>query len=238
MAKEAFTDPGLQKELHLTSANSINVGRLLPQSLYYTFAAASLGWSSNPALFVAPSGNLGNLCGGLLAQICGMPNLGFISAMNVNRGFADFLELGNFKARPSIPTNSNAMDVGDPSNLERIRWLYRDDYERLRRDVTGFSVTDEETRTCISDLYNRTGYVLDPHTAVAYRALEQHGGYSAGPAVVIATAHPAKFPEIVEEAIGRKVPLPQGIASVMEAEEHMDEIPAELDALRAVLEAN
>jgi threonine synthase len=167
-----------------------------------------------------------------------MPSLGFISAMNVNRGFADFLELGHFEGRPSIPTDSNAMDVGDPSNLERIRWLYRDDYERLRQDVNGVSVTDEETRTCISDLYDRTGYVLDPHTAVAYRALERQDGYRTGPAVVIATAHPAKFPEVVEGAIGRKVPLPEGIASVMGAEEHMDEIPAELDALRAVLEAN
>ncbi|MCH2460619.1 MAG: threonine synthase [Gemmatimonadetes bacterium] len=238
MAKEAFTDPNLSKELRLTSANSINVGRLLPQSLYYTFAAASLGWSSTPALFVAPSGNLGNLCGGLLAQMCGMPSLGFISAMNVNRGFADFLELGNFEARPSISTDSNAMDVGDPSNLERIRWLYRNDYERLRRDVTGISVADDETRSCISDLHDRTGYVLDPHTAVAYRALERQDGHRSGPAVVIATAHPAKFPEVVEEAIGQNVPLPEGIASVMGAEEHMDEMPAELDALRAVLEAN
>ena len=170
--------------------------------------------------------------------MCGMPSLGFISAMNVNRGFADFLELGNFEARPSISTDSNAMDVGDPSNLERIRWLYRNDYERLRRDVTGISVADDETRSCISDLHDRTGYVLDPHTAVAFRALERQDGHRSGPAVVIATAHPAKFPEVVEEAIGQNVPLPEGIASVMGAEEHMDEMPAELDALRAVLEAN
>ncbi len=236
MAKAAFTDSELGSRHRLTSANSINVGRLLPQSFYYVYAAARLGWS-DPALFVAPSGNLGNLCGGLLASLCGMPNRGFVSAMNVNRAFADFLERGEVMPRPSIPTYSNAMDVGDPSNLERIRWFYRDDPDRLRSLVTGVSVDDDETKDSIATVYERTGYVLDPHTAVAYRALERQDGSPEGPSVVLATAHPAKFPDVVERAIGREVPLPEGIASVMEAEEHMDEIPADLEALARALEA-
>lgn len=238
LAKEAFNDSDLRARHRLTSANSINVGRLLPQSFYYVHAALSLGWTAEPALFVAPSGNLGNLCGGLLANRCGMPNRGFLSAMNANRGFADFLASGEFEPRPSISTYSNAMDVGDPSNLERIRWLYRDDPDRLRREVKGESVSDEETRVCISAVHDRTGYVLDPHTAVAYRALERQDGARKGPVVILATAHPAKFPEVVEEATGEAVPLPVGIASVMDAEEHVEEIEAELGALSGALEAH
>jgi len=231
MAKEAFNDPALRARHRLTSANSINVGRLLPQSFYYVLAAARLGWDARPPRFVVPSGNLGNLSGGILAQRCGMPSRGFVSALNANRGFADFLLEGSFEARPSIPTYSSAMDVGDPSNLERIRWLYPDDLGRLRDDVTGVSITDPDTRACIADVYGRTGYVLDPHTAVGYLAHSAVAPPDDTPSVVLATAHPAKFPEVVEEAIGREVPLPPGIAAVMDAEEHMEDIPAELAAL-------
>jgi threonine synthase len=231
MAKEAFNDAEIRARHRLTSANSINVGRLLPQSFYYVLAAARLGWDRRPPRFVVPSGNLGNLSGGILAQRCGMPNRGFVSAVNANRGFADFLAEGRFEARPSIPTYSSAMDVGDPSNLERIRWLYPDSLEALRDDVTSVSVSDADTRACIADVYGRTGYVLDPHTAVGYLAHRAMPAPPDTPSVVLATAHPAKFPEIVEEAIGREVPLPPGIAAVMDAEEHMQPIPAELRAL-------
>lgn len=238
MAKEAFRDEGLRARHRLTSANSINIGRLLPQSFYYIHAAALLGWREGPPRFIVPSGNLGNLCGGLLAHLCGMPDRGFVAAANVNRPFIDFLIEGEFEPRPSIPTFSSAMDVGDPSNLERIRWLYRGDPERLRRDVVGFSISDEETSVCIADVYRRTGYVLDPHSAVGVRARMHYDADSEGPAVVLSTAHPAKFPEVVEKAIGRPVPLPQGIASVMHAEEHMEDISAELDALSVALDAS
>jgi threonine synthase len=236
LAKEAFRSPELRRLHHLTSANSINIGRLLPQSFYYVHAAALLGWAARPARFVVPSGNLGNLCAGLLAHSAGLPSRGFAAAVNANRGFADFLLDGRFEPRPSVPTFSSAMDVGDPSNLERIRWLYRDDPAALRRDVSAVSVSDDETRVCIAEVYARTGYVLDPHTAVGVRALDCIGGQGAGPTVVLATAHPAKFPDVVEEAIGRPVPLPEGIAAAMDREEHMDEIAAELDALGAALE--
>ena len=237
MAKEAFRDPRLRDRHRLTSANSINIGRLLPQSFYYIHAAIQLGWTKRPIRFVVPSGNLGNLSGGLLAHLSGMPNRGFVAAMNVNRAFADFLSEGAVEPRPSIPTSSNAMDVGDPSNLERIRWLYRDDPARLRRDVTGVSVTDAETSACIAEVHARTGYILDPHSAVGVRAHQRCPDASRGPSVVLATAHPAKFPEVVEKAIGRSIPLPSGIAAVMEAEEHMEHISADLGALSAALDA-
>ncbi len=238
MAKEAFRDPRMRARHRLTSANSINVGRLLPQSFYYMHAAIELGWTKRPIRFVVPSGNLGNLSGGLLAHLSGMPNRGFVAAMNANRAFADFLREGDVEPRPSIPTSSNAMDVGDPSNLERIRWLYRDDPARLRRDVTGVSVTDAETSACIAAVHARTGYVLDPHSAVGVRAHERCPDSGEGPSVVLATAHPAKFPDVVEKAIGRPVPLPRGIAAVMEAEEHMQHISADLGALSAALDAS
>ena len=237
LAKEAFREPGLRERHRLTSANSINVGRLLPQAFYYAHAALLLGWGNEPVRFVVPSGNLGNLCGGLLAHECGVPARGFVAAMNANRAFADFLEHGRVRPRASIPTCSNAMDVGDPSNLERVRWLYREDPSRLQRDVTGVSVTDEETRRCIADVYDRTGYVLDPHTAVGVRAHERVAERNHAPTVVLATAHPAKFPDVVEKAIGREVPLPPGIARVMEAKEQMSDITADLGALAAALDA-
>jgi len=237
MAKEAFNDPALRARHRLTSANSINVGRLLPQSFYYVYAAARLGWLERPARFVVPSGNLGNLSGGLLAHRCGMPNRGFIAATNANRAFADFLDVGAFEARPSLPTYSSSMDVGNPSNLERIRWLYPDDMSQLRHDVTGVSVSDFDTRACIERVHTRTGYVLDPHTSVGFLAHSAHPAPRGTPSVVLATAHPAKFPEIVEEAIGHAVPLPAGIAAVMDAEEHMEDIPAEIGALSAKMDA-
>src|SRR5690606_22812800 len=223
LTKEAFLDSTARGRFGLTSANSINVGRLLPQAFYYVHAAAALGWGARRARFFVPCGNLGNLCAGLLAHRAGMPAAGFVAATNANDGFVEFLRSGRQSARPSIATVSNAMDVGDPSNLERIRWLYRNEENRLRRDVTGISVTDETTAACIADVHARTGYVLDPHTAVAYHAAVRHrdGRSFAEPAVVLATAHPAKFPDVVERAIGRDIPLPEGLASAMTRPEHV-----------------
>jgi threonine synthase len=237
LAKEAFRDTDLRERHRLTSANSINIGRLIPQALYYAHAAILLGWDDTPIRFVVPSGNLGNLCGGLLAFACGLPASGFVAAMNANRAFLDFLDAGTVEPRPSIPTYSNAMDVGNPSNLERVRWLYRDDPARLRRDVTGVTVSDSETAACIADVHARTGYVLDPHTAVGVCAWQRAAEPARAPSVVLATAHPAKFPDVVEKAIGRELSLPPGIARGMEAEEHMMDVAPKLSALREALDA-
>jgi threonine synthase len=165
----------------------------------------------------------------------GMPAAGFVAAANANRAFVDFLAGAAFEPRPSVATASNAMDVGDPSNLERILWLYGGDVDALRRDVVGDSVTDEAARACMKDVFARTGYVLDPHTAVAYEARRRHCDASAGPTVVLATAHPAKFPEVVEGVIGRSVELPVGLVGTEDAEERMTEMQPELDSLRRLL---
>lgn len=234
MAKEAFSDVRLAVDAGLTSANSINLGRLIPQSAYYVHAALGLGWDARPATFVVPSGNLGNLTGGLLAHRAGMPTAGFLAASNVNRVFPDYLDSGAFAPRPTVPTASNAMDVGAPSNLERIRWLYGEDLGLLRQDVRGAWCDDDETRHWITDVHQRTGYVLDPHTAVGYGAFRKSPP-EGGPTVLLSTAHPAKFPEIVEQAIGHPVALPDTLASTLEAEEHIVEMENETGALRRLI---
>jgi threonine synthase len=234
MAKDAFADLRLTEEAGLTSANSINIGRLIPQSVYYVHAALALGWHDTAATFVVPSGNLGNLTGGLLARRAGMPASGFVAASNVNRVFPDYLDSGEFRPRPSVPTASNAMDVGAPSNLERIRWLYGDDLAHLREDVRGAWCDDAETRRWIADVHERTGYLLDPHAAVGYGSLRK-APPDAGASVLLATAHPAKFPEIVEEATGRPVPVPDTLASTLEAEERIVNMRPDIRVLRRML---
>jgi threonine synthase len=235
LAKRAFADHALREACALTSANSINVGRLLPQAFYYLHAAAALGWTRSPATFVVPSGNLGNLCAGLLALRAGMPAHGFVAATNRNRIFADYLESGTASPRPSVPTLSNAMDVGDPSNLERIRWLYGDDVARLRADVRAESVDDDATRECIRRVHAETGYVLDPHGAVGWQAMVRARCAVPGPWVVLATAHPWKFPDIVESVTGRSIATPEGMAARLSGPEHATPIPADERALAALL---
>ncbi len=237
MVKAAFADEELRIRHALTSANSINVARLIPQTLYYLHAAHTLGSETGSAPhFVVPSGNLGNLCAGLIAAKGGMPTSGFTAATNENSGFADFLGGEEFKARPSVRTASNAMDVGAPSNLERIRWLYGGDDEALRRDVSGAWVSDQETSSRIRTVFERTGYIMDPHTAVAYSVASRHHAASPGPVVVLATAHPGKFPDVVEAAIGGEVPQPPGVARNRHRTERMREMNASVDALRLALE--
>ncbi len=235
LAKAAFGDETLRARHGLTSANSINVGRLIPQTFYYVHAAAELGWSSSAPTFVVPSGNLGNLTGGLLAHRLGMPAERFLAASNRNHPFPDFLASGIYEPRPSVATISNAMDVGDPSNFERIRALYADDPDRLTEDVAGAWCTDEETRTCIAEVHRRTGYVLDPHTAVAYQALRKERRRSDGPSVILATAHPAKFPEVVESAIERSVEVPDTLAEALRGAERSLSMAPTLDALAGLL---
>jgi threonine synthase len=237
LAKGAFADRDLGEACGLTSANSINVGRLLPQAFYYVHAAARLGWRERPATFVVPSGNLGNLCAGLLARRAGMPAAGFVAACNPNRPFIDYLETGAYRPRPSTPSLSNAMDVGDPSNLERIRWMYGDDVTRLRHDVGGVARDDDETRACIGAVYRRTGRALDPHTAVAWSAMEQVSASGAGtaPWVVLATAHPAKFPDVVEEATGATVAPPAALSETLRRPERMVSLDVDGRALAELL---
>ncbi|MDA0328141.1 MAG: threonine synthase [Gemmatimonadetes bacterium] len=232
LVKEAFLSTTESVAHRLTSANSINVARLLPQILYYVYAAHVV---PRPR-FVVPSGNLGNLCAGLMAMRAGVQTTGFIAAANANRGFIDFLNGADFESRASVTTSSNAMDVGSPSNLERLLWLYGGDAHALRRDVTGVSVSDESATECIADVYRATGYILDPHSAVAYEAARRHDAPSNEALVILATAHPAKFPESVEDVIGRAIPVPPDLAALEHRAERMETIAPTLAALLVELE--
>jgi len=235
LVKRAFADVRLRHEVALTSANSVNIGRLLPQVVYYFLA-----WARHPGLrppvFSTPCGNFGNLTAGLIAKRMGLPVHRFIAATNVNRIVPDFLETGVFTPRPSRRTISNAMDVGDPSNFARIMALYDGDADALRRDVGGSAHTDDETRACITDTFARSGYVLDPHTAVAYLAL-RHARAADRDArgIVLATAHPAKFAETVERAIGQAVPVPARLAERLAADPVVTSIEPRTDELNRIL---
>lgn len=232
LVKAAFVDEEISQAHGLTSANSINVARLLPQAIYFLDVTRHI---SEPAHFVVPSGNLGNLCAGLISANAGMPNAGFTAAFNRNHGIVDFLRGDPFEAKASVPTVSNAMDVGDPSNLERIRWLYGNDDDAVRHDVRGDWVSDEETVRTIAEVHARTGYVMDPHTAVAHAAASRLDA-AAFPIVTLATAHPGKFPEVVQRAIGAPVETPLAILEASERNEVMSMIRPNLEELRDLLD--
>src|SRR5690554_120477 len=175
LVKSAFMDEELNRRINLTSANSINVARFLPQSFYYFYAFAQLAkiFDSAETVFSVPSGNLGNLTAGLFAKQMGLPVKRFIAANNLNDVFFEFLNTGEYKPRPSVQTIANAMDVGAPSNFERILDLYGGSHEKISREIKGFSYNDSQIENTISSLYKRSGYLLDPHSACAYRALTE-----------------------------------------------------------------
>jgi threonine synthase len=237
LAKIAFADTTLRRRLRLTSANSINIGRLLPQVFYYVAAWAQLPETGRELVFCTPSGNFGNLTAGLMAKRIGLPVTGFVAATNANDVVQEYLATGRLRLRPSVRTISNAMDVGDPSNLVRILHLYDGDLNRLRGDLTASSHTDEATRRCISEVYRLTRTVLDPHTAVGYLGLSEHLSRRTTPtsAVLLATAHPAKFGDTVRDAIGSEVQLPDRLAACLERERRVTPIEPELDDLKEAL---
>ncbi len=236
LAKAAFKDESLRRAVALTSANSINVGRLLPQMLYYFRAWAEIGNSDGEILFSVPSGNFGNLTAGLMAKAAGLDGIRFLASTNANDGVPRFLRSGQFTPRPSIPTLSSAMDVGDPSNLARILHLYQDNLQHLKRDLVGRSVSDKETQECIRRTYDDFGYVLDPHTAVGLMALELEMKERPGTdGALLATAHPAKFAEIVEPILEQKLEIPPQLARCLEGDRKVIPIEPEDDALRELL---
>jgi threonine synthase len=228
VVKAAFADASLRTTARLTSANSINVGRLLPQTFYYAWGALE----RPNGIWSVPSGNFGNLTAGLLARQLGFPIAHFIAATNINDVVPQYLATGNYAARRSVRTVANAMDVGAPSNFERIRHLYGNDLSRLRADVTGAAFDDAHVLSAITDVYDRFGYLLDPHSAVAWlgldwsRRLKPSRDIDTGrttafagadtPHVFVATAHPAKFREIVEPRIDGIVDLPQPLKDALE----------------------
>lgn len=222
MVKQAFSDKALRDELVLSSANSINFARLLPQSLYYAYTLAQLRKQhSEDPVFSVPSGNMGNVTGGILAMKMGMPVEQFIIATNVNDVVPKYLQNGVFEPRTSIRTISNAMDVGNPSNLARIRYLFDDRLPDMKSKLWGVSFTDDQTRQAIKRVYQNSGYILDPHTAVGYLAGEAYRektGVGEVPIVIMSTAHPAKFKDTVEPLIGREIDVPDRLRVCMQKE--------------------
>jgi len=213
LVKAAFLDAGLA-DLRLSSANSINIGRLLPQAVYYVASWLQVAADGAPVVFSVPSGNLGNLTAGVIAQRLGLPVARFVAASNLNDVLPEFLRTGVYRARPSIATLSNAMDVGDPSNFVRLLALHGGSVEALRANIEGVVVSEEDTRATIGDVYRRTGCLLDPHAAVGFAAARRAGGATAaGPGqpaqIVLATAHPAKFGDAIREELGFEPPLPE-----------------------------
>ena len=212
LVKQAFVDPELTQSLFLTSANSINVARLIPQSFYYIHAYAQVRHLDLPLVFAVPSGNFGNLTGGLLAMKMGLPVAHFVACTNVNDVVPEYLDSGLFRPRPSIQTISNAMDVGNPSNFARMLDLYDNDRDAMAAVILGRAFTDEETRDAIRDVFERTGYILDPHGAVGYLGIRSYlSQYGPAAGVFLETAHPGKFLEVVEETLGKSIELPEGL---------------------------
>ncbi len=211
MVKQAFTDADLNDAYQLTSANSINIARWLPQQLYYCFALQQWGFDEAPVISV-PSGNFGNICAGMLAWKSGLPVHHFIAACNANDVVPRFLQGGDYEPRKAIATVSNAMDVGDPSNFVRIMELFVQDKNALQQMISSQSVSDDTTRSVIESVYKQHDYLLDPHGAVGFKALqdylEQHRGKKG---IVLETAHPVKFPEVVKQATGQDVPVPESV---------------------------
>lgn len=230
LAKEALADAKLRKKVNLSSANSINIGRLLPQMCYYfhalnqfvTLNASAKGGSAsggkpytpNPT-FIVPSGNFGNLTAGLFAKKIGLPVGKFIAAVNKNSIIPEYLKSGKLKVRKSEMTYSNAMDVGKPSNWARIMDLYGN-REAIKKDVEAITISEQETKKTIAKVYKKYNYVIDPHTAVGVAAALKYRNSStrSGAKIILSTAHPAKFKEIVESAIGKKISLPKSLAEV------------------------
>lgn len=211
LVKEAFADQQLRNKLTLSSANSINIGRLLPQMFYYGRALAQLKEETS-VHFCVPSGNFGNLTAGMMAAKTGMPARQFLAGTNVNDVVPEFLREGNFNPRPSQKTISSAMDVGNPSNLERIRALFAE-MPLLKKQLWAASFDDEQTREAIREVYQNVSYTLDPHTAVGYLTAQQYKREEQcdHPIIILSTAHPAKFADIVEPVIDAKITLPTAL---------------------------
>ena len=216
LAKEAFADAELRRRVRLTSANSISLGRLVPQMFYYAYAALQAPADSRVVISV-PSGNFGNLAAGIMAWRMGAPVASFVAATNVNDTVPRYLATGTYEPRPSVATVANAMDVGAPSNFERLRWLFSGDLDAMRAMISASVHRDDEVQRAIAELHQRYGYVADPHTAIAYLGTQapQHPSTPAPEHLFLATAHPAKFREVVEPAIGETVPLPGPLAEAL-----------------------
>lgn len=239
LVKQAFLDEELRSVFNLASANSINIARLIPQSFYYFAAYATLRKKgiSKPVVFSVPSGNFGNLSAGLMAYQMGLPIQAFVAACNANHPVPDYLATGNYNPKPSVETISNAMDVGTPSNFIRMRLLAGDEIEQVRKIVKGYDTTDEKTKEIMLDVYRRTGYVMCPHTAIAYDGLTQYALENQGDyyGVLLSTAHYAKFLLTVESTLGTKVEVPARLAALLDKQKKSIPMGADFEGFKKYL---
>lgn len=234
LVKELFADEAFRCRRRVTSANSINLLRWIPQAFYYFYGyflwRRETG-GDHPTI-VVPSGNFGNLAAGMLAQRMGLPVGDFVAASNLNDVVPEFLRTGVYRPRPSIQTPASAMDVGAPSNFERMLWLCGGDPEALRAELTGFRCDNAGIRRTIDELYERTGYFSDPHSAVGYAASMAVGK----PGFYLSTAHPAKFGEVITSVTGTRIPLPERLEKLTQRPQHSDPLAVDLAALEAFVE--
>ncbi len=236
LVKKAFADKELCQQLFLTSANSINVARWLPQQFFYFFALKQWPYKNIPPVISVPSGNFGNICAGLLAMRSGLPVKHFIAACNANDVVPRFFQTKQYKPEPSIATISNAMDVGDPSNFVRILELFDNNKDQMEKALSAISVSDTQTKVTIQQVYKQWQYLLDPHGAVGCYALQQYVDTHPGTKGIFAeTAHPVKFFDVVEPLINKKIPLPPSVENIMNKTKHVTRMKADYTELKDCL---
>ncbi len=241
LVKQAFNDPELNQKLRLTSANSINIARLIPQTFYYFWAYAQLkAQGMQEVVFTVPSGNFGNIGAGLLAYKMGLPVSHFVAGTNVNDTVPRFLQSGQYEPKASVQTLANAMDVGNPSNWVRIQDLFHNNLSELQGMISSYTYNDEETKKGMDELYEQFKYVACPHTAIAYLASKayrkDHPGEYAS--VFLSTAHPCKFPEAISEEVYKEVKLPTGAEKLQGKPKLAEELKVDYDAFKAYLIEN
>ena len=216
MVKDAFNDLEIKSKITLTSANSINIARWLPQMFYYFLAIKKMD-NENDNIFSVPSGNFGNICAGILSKEIGLNIKLFLASTNINKTVPEYLESGIYSPEKTKPTISNAMDVSDPSNFVRIQKIFNNDIQKIKKIIKAYSFNDNQTREAIKDVYNRNNYLMDPHSAIGYLGiksyLSNHSTNSSG--IFLSTAHPIKFKEQVEKSIGKEIPMPSRLKGIM-----------------------
>ncbi len=235
MVKAAFVDSELKSKMFLSSANSINIARLLPQAVYFFYAYRQLKNHSEPLVISVPSGNYGNLTAGLIAKKSGLPVSRFIASANRNDVVPEYFSTGIFRPRPSVATISNAMDVGDPSNFARMLEMYGSSLPEMKVDISATSFTDQETLLEMKHIFRKYGYILDPHGAVAHLGLSVYMKHHDVCGIFLETAHPAKFRETVEQALPVKVEIPEQLRTSLEKEKLSIEISNSEDDLKQFL---
>lgn len=236
MVKTAFTDKDINGKLFLTSANSINVARWLPQQFYYFFAYKQWRDKKKPPVISVPSGNFGNICAGILAMQSGLPVKNFIAACNANDIVTEYLQSQQLKPKKAVATISNAMDVGNPSNFVRILEIFQQQFPELKSKLSSYSITDAETISTIKEVYEKDNYVLDPHGAVGYLSLQRYlQDHPEENGILLETAHPVKFPDAVESCIGKPIEIPEAVQSIMNKEKLTVRIKADYQQLKEYL---